>query len=77
MLSGTVPNFCPKKVLILYTSPKFHPHNEMPRQSPKFKILDGKHCKPTKPNPSNRLKQSTPGSVVPLATFTLRLENLI
>ena len=33
----------PKKVPILYRSPKFHPYYEMPRQRPKFKILDCKH----------------------------------
>ena len=44
MLAVKVPNFGPKKVPILYTSPKFHPYNKMPRQSPKFKILDCKHC---------------------------------
>ena len=37
------PEFWSKKVPILYTSPKFHPYNEVPRQSPKFKILDCKH----------------------------------
>ena len=40
-----VPNFGPEKVPILYTSPQFHPYNEMPRQSPKFKILERKHCR--------------------------------
>ena len=45
MFTIWIPNLVPKKSQFcthLY-SPKFHPYNEMPRQSPKFKILDRKH----------------------------------
>ena len=43
-VSSQVPSFGPKKVPIWHASPKFHPYKEMPRQSPKSKNLDRKHC---------------------------------